>query len=856
MNPENITPIRKQYLEIKSQYPNAIVFFRLGDFYETFDEDAETTSRELDIVLTSRNAAKGQRVPMAGIPFHAADNYIARLISKGYHVAVCEQIGEQPKQGLFPRKVTKVITPGTIIDPGLIKSEKNNYLACISQNVSGYGFAYLDLSTGEFCVTEFAPDEKDKLNSEISRLLPSEILLAEGEADNNFGHFLVTFLPIWKFELGRCEQLLKRHFNISSLAAFGIHNHPLAISAAGSILGFVNENDPTAVDLLNHVRFYSTANFMQLDDHTRRNLELSDTHRGSDGKSSLLSVIDKTTTPMGKRLIRTWVNQPLVNLESINQRQKAVDFLFQNGLKRAELREILKKVSDLERIINRVISARSTPRDLVALRNSLEVLPQFPEILGEEKLALFFTPQARYEDCQDELHQLQNAIVDDPPANLLQSGFIKAGYSDELDELMESTAYSRQWISNLENIEKERTAIKTLKVGYNKVYGYYIEVSKSYLNQVPQEYIRKQTLVNAERFITPELKEYETLVLNAEERILELEKRLYDELCRFLTQSGEKILRVSQFIAHLDTLLSFAQTASDQNYVKPQLFEDKRLVIQAGRHPVVERTQQDVPFIPNDTLFQETDVVHIITGPNMSGKSTYLRQVALIVLLAQTGSYVPAEHAQIGLVDRIFTRIGAQDEIAAGQSTFMVEMVETANILHNATPRSLLILDEIGRGTSTYDGLSMAWAIIENIHNDPHLRARTLFATHYHELTQMADVFPGICNYCVAVSEIEGKILFLHKIIAGGADRSYGVHVAQLAGIPTHVIKRAYELLNRFENHSENNRAGSPAPVSQIPLFSQHDPITDELQNLELNTLSPIDALNKLYEWKRKLKRN
>jgi DNA mismatch repair protein MutS len=555
---------------------------------------------------------------------------------------------------------------------------------------------------------------------------------------------------------------------------------------------------------------------------------------------------------MGKRLIRNWINQPLIEIEPINRRLNAVDFLFKNGMIRGELRQHLKNMSDMDRINNRVLSGRSNPRDLLSLGNSFGTLPDIIQIFGDQNLALFSSSEATMQALQDEAVYLERAISEDAPANLFQSGVIRQGFSEELDQLVESTSHSRQWIADLENVEKKRTGIKTLKVGYNKVYGYYIEISRSYLKQVPAEYIRKQTLVNAERFITPELKEYETLVLNAEERILDLEKRLFDEICRFISRSADKIIQTSRFIARLDVLLAFAQTAADYRYTRPVLHDDNRLIIQQGRHPVVERSQQEIPFIPNDTLFQENEIIHIITGPNMSGKSTYLRQVALIVLLAQIGSFVPAEHAEIGLVDRIFTRIGAQDEIATGQSTFMVEMVETANILHNATRKSLLILDEIGRGTSTYDGLSMAWAIIENIHNNPRLQSRTLFATHYHELTQMSDIFPGIRNYSVAVSETEGKIIFLHKIIQGGADRSYGIHVAQLAGIPIHVIKRAYELLNKYESQTKDNRPPSAPFNTQIPLFIAQDPLLEELKIMELNNLSPIDALNKLYEWKSK----
>ena len=851
MTTEKITPVRKQYLQIKSQYPNAIIFFRLGDFYETFDNDAEIASKELDIVLTSRNVAKGQRIPMAGIPYHAANNYIARLINKGYHVAICEQIGDQPQKGLFSRKVIRVVTPGTLIDQELIKNDRNNYLACISSSEEGFGFSYLELSTGEFKVTQFTNENPhNKLKAEMSRISPSEVLIPESFNYLNGDGFFITKKPDWKFEPGRCEQFLLRHFGVSSIEGYGLKNKTLAISAAGSILDYILENEPTGNRLFNDLKFYSTEEYMLLDDYTRRNLELSDTIRSTNNKVSLLSIIDKTITPMGKRLIRNWINQPLIDIEEISKRHDAVDLFFQQGVMRAELRELMRKFIDLDRVINRIISNHSNPRDLVGLRASLRMIPNLVKIINEDYLESFTSPGHHYHDCTSEFELLSNAVVDEPPANFQHTGIFRPGYSEELDQLVESTTNSREWIANLEKSERERTGLKTLKVGYNKVFGYYLEISKSYLDKIPPEYIRKQTLINGERFITPELKEYETIVLNAEERIREIENRLYSELCSILAASAEKILEVSRFIAQLDVFQAFAQTASENKYTRPLMFEDTRLDIREGRHPVVEKSQQELSFIPNDAIFSENNMIHIITGPNMSGKSTYLRQVALIVLLAQIGSFVPADFAEIGIVDRIFTRIGAQDDITAGQSTFMVEMIETANILHNATTKSLLILDEIGRGTSTYDGLSMAWAILENIHNDPEIIARTLFATHYHELTQMAEILPRIKNFSIAVSETGGKIVFLHKIIDGGADRSYGIHVAQLAGIPTNVIKRAYELLDIYESESKNNRLQYKATTSQIPLFTTTNPLLEELIDLDLNSLSPIEALNKLFDWK------
>jgi DNA mismatch repair protein MutS len=850
---ENITPIRKQYLEIKKQYPNAIVFFRLGDFYETFDQDAEITSSELDIVLTSRNVAKGQRIPMAGIPFHAADNYISKLINKGFHVAICEQMGDQPEKGIFPRKVIRVVTPGTVIEPGLIKSESNNYLVSVISEATKAGFAFLDMSTGEFSVTEILLENSyNKVLNEISRLNPSEIILPESLNLHLENKYFITKIPDWKFEFGRCEQFLQNHFNVSSLNGFGLSNKPLAVSAAGSILNYIKDSDPASINLFNEIKVYSLDDFMVLDDTTRRNLELSETIRGGNEKGSLLQILDRTTTPMGKRLIRNWINQPLINSVSINKRLDAVDYFYNNGLQRSEIFSLLKSISDMERIINRVISGHAIPRDLVALRFSLGQIPKITSLLtqGFELIAQL---TGQMNSCREEYQILIDAIVDEPPATLQHTGVIRSGYSEELDSILSATKNSREWIANLETSEKARTGIKTLKVGFNKVYGYFIEITRSFVNQVPPEYIRKQTLVNAERYITPELKEYETLVLNAEERIREVEVRLFNELCRILANSSEKIMQTSKFIAVLDVIISFAQVALENKYSRPGIFDDTRLIISDGRHPVVEKTQSQISFVPNDTYFNNEEIIHIITGPNMSGKSTYLRQVALISLMAQIGCFVPVEKAELGIVDRIFTRIGAQDEIHAGQSTFMVEMTEMANILHNATDKSLLVLDEIGRGTSTYDGLSIAWSILEYIHNHPNLRSKTLFATHFHELTKLPEILPRIKNYNVAVNETGKQVVFLHKIIEGGADKSYGIHVAQLAGIPPAVIQRANYLLDKLQNEAKTIDMKDIHPTAQMPLFHTDNPVLTELREMDLNNLNPIEALNILFKWQKRL---
>jgi DNA mismatch repair protein MutS len=856
---EDITPIRKQYLEIKRQYPNAILFFRLGDFYETFDQDAETASRELDIVLTSRPVAKGVRVPMAGIPHHAAENYLQRLIEKGFHVAICEQVGDQPVKGLFPRQVTRVVTPGTVTEPGLLPGDENNYLACVVLGRLGQegddlaGIAYVDITTGEFAFSEFSGrDVLSGLRAELVRLNPAEILYPEGQwlGDGLPGH--LTPWPAWRFEPGRCAQVILNHFQASTLDGFGLQGMPYGLRAVGAVLQYVEQTQPASLKLLTRLSSYHFSEFMTLDAATRRNLELTETLRGGTTKGSLLGVLDHTITPMGKRMIQQWVSKPLLDVSRIRQRQEGVRYFFDEGVVRADFRARLKPLADLERLANRVVSGSATPRDLVALRHSLKSLPAIKNIFQDHQVSLDDLLGCFYL-CDEELQLLFAALADEPPATLQNVGVIRPGYSAELDGVIERTRYAREWIASLEQVERERTRIKTLKVGYNKVFGYYIEISRSNAEQAPPEYIRKQTLVNAERFITPELKEYETLVLNAEERIHEIEARLFREVCTLLAASSGKILQTARVLAELDVLASLAEAAAIRGYAQPEVVDEDVLIIHEGRHPVVELfLGEGERFVPNDIIFTPGERVRVITGPNMSGKSTYLRQAALITLMAQMGSFVPADQAKIGVVDRIFTRIGAQDEIHAGQSTFMVEMVETANILHHATPRSLLILDEIGRGTSTYDGVSIAWAVVEYIHNHPLLRSKTLFATHYHELTQLAELLPGVTNYNVAVSEADEKVIFLHKIVPGGADRSYGIHVGQLAGLPMPVVQRAGEILNQLQISSGKAVRLNPIMARQLALFPETNPLLDELKNLDINTLSPIEALNKLYEWKKK----
>jgi len=844
MTDNDFSPSRKQYLEIKRAHPNTILFFRLGDFYETFDEDAEITARELDIVLTSRTVGKGQRAPLAGIPYHAVENYLARLIEKGYHVAICEQIGDTPVKGLFPRKVVRVVTPGTVTEPGLLPGDANNYLASVIVSEKTASISYADITTGEFAVTELAIEA---LRAELTRLHPAEILFPDNQPLNDGIQGHKTPYPAWRFEPGKCEETLLSHFKSSTLEGFGIKGRSLPMRAAGTILQYLKETQPDSLTLLNSLRFYSINEFMTLDAATRRNLELDETLRG-ERKGSLLGTLDLTVTPMGKRMIHQWVSQPLLNVERIKRRQNGVQYFFDDGMKRMELRTALKPLADLERLVNRVLAGYAQPRDLVAMRDTLSQLPNITNVIGQGQVSAL----PKLELVNDELSLLQSAIDDDPPATLQNTGVMRPGYSAELDSVIDASKHARDWIANLESVERERTGIKTLKVGYNKVFGYYIEISRGAADKAPANYIRKQTLVNAERFITPEMKEYETLVLNAEERIREIELRLFKETCAVIGKSAFKLLQIARALAVLDVLSSLAETAALGGYVRPEVHEGSELEIHEGRHPVVEHSLHGERYIPNDVIFEKDEIVRVITGPNMSGKSTYLRQTALIVLMAQIGSFVPADSAKIGLVDRIFTRIGAQDEIHAGQSTFMVEMIEAANILHHATSRSLLILDEIGRGTSTYDGLSIAWGIIEYIHNHPHLRAKTLFATHYHELTQLADLLPGVRNYNVAVSEADNNVVFLHTIVRGGADRSYGIHVAQLAGLPSTVVQRANEIMAELEKSSGRAVRINPQAAQQAMLFPESSPLLDELKEIDVNSLSPIEALNKLFEWKMK----
>jgi len=745
-----------------------------------------------------------------------------------------------------------VVTPGTVIEPGLLQHHQNNYLATAFYQDNRAGMAYVDISTGEFAATELSgKDIHNQIRSEFFRLNPSEILWPESlpQIDGLPG-FISTY-ESWHFELGRCTETLQEHFGVATMDGFGMRGKPMAVRAAGAILAYLEDTQRQSLKLLDDLSTYTLADFMVLDAETRRNLELTETIRTGQTKGSLLSMLDDTRTPMGGRLLRAWVSKPLLDVGQIQKRQDAVSSLYQNGLMRAELLDALENFDDMERLTSRVISGHAIPRDLVAIRENLARLANLKAIFSDDFPGLAETLK-KIHPCKHQQSLLQAAIQDDPPATLIKTGIIRKGFSAELDNVLDSSKYAREWIGNLEKSEKERTGIKSLKVGYNKVYGYYIEVTKSNTDLVPEGYIRKQTLVNAERYITPELKEYETLVLNAEEQIHEIEGRVFTQVCDELAQGAKEMLETAHGLAELDAYCSLAETAALSGYHRPEVVKEKCLQITDCRHPVVEKLRTSERFVPNDAIMGADEIIRIITGPNMSGKSTFLRQVALIVLMAQMGSFVPAEKAKIGLVDRIFTRIGAQDEIHAGQSTFMVEMIEAANILHNASPRSLLILDEIGRGTSTYDGVSIAWAMVEFIHSHPDLKAYTLFATHYHELTQLADLLPGVRNYNVAVSESDGDVVFLHKIIPGGADRSYGIHVAQIAGLPKPVIQRANEILQQLEKSSGTTLQQTQTTRQQLTLFPENNPMLEAFKDLDINSLTPIEALNLLYDWKRR----
>ena len=800
-----LTPMLKQYHQIKSQYKDCILFFRLGDFYEMFFEDAKIASKILGIALTSRGHQNGKKVPMCGVPYHSANSYIGRLVNSGFKVAICEQV-EDPKKskGIVKREVVRIITPGSVIDEAEIDEKSNLYISAVYSDLkkNRFGISFLDLTTGEFRFTDLS--NLNLLKSELNRLLPAELLILKDDPlAEEFNEFRKEIID-QKIDLDTATSLLRKQFQVYSLEGFGCHEMPLGTIASGMIVYYMKETQKGFPAHIKEIRSYRISDYMFLDDATCRHLELLRNIRENKVEGSLFSILDRTNTPMGGRILKKWIIYPLINIEKIKERLSAVDELKKNPILRKRLREILKEIYDIERLNSKISLKRANPKDLIALKESLKNISPIKELLKNFKNEFILRLEEQLDPLSDIEKEIDGAIADDPPSTLREGGVIKEGYNKELDELIKISRDGKDWITEFIAKEQKRTGINNLKVGFNKVFGYYIEVSKANLKYVPPDYIRKQTLVNAERFITAELKEMEDKVLRADERRIELEHELFQALIERISKEGSRIKRTAEIIGILDVLCSLAQIAEENNYVHPEVYEGDEIDIRDGRHPVVEKTIKEEEFVPNDIRLNLRDQqVLIITGPNMSGKSTILRQTALIVLMAQMGSFVPASKAKIGLVDRIFTRIGASDDISKGQSTFMLEMNETANILRNATKKSLAILDEIGRGTSTYDGISIAWAVAEYLHDKG---IRTLFATHYHELTELAFSRPRIKNFNVAVKEDKGRIVFLRKLVPGGANKSYGIHVAKLAGLPDEVIDRAWQILTEMERKVRKKR--------------------------------------------------
>ncbi len=861
----NITPLIKQYLEIKAQHPDAILFFRLGDFYEMFFEDALVASKALEITLTTRDKGKKDAVPLCGVPYHKASYYIGKLVEQGFKVAVCDQMEEaQDTREIVKREVTRVVTPGLIVDPEVLEAKDNNFLLCLSGGGKRFGVAYLDLSTGEFKVTEV--EDRDTLQDEMERIRAKEILLPKLLEDQTFLKKLaprlegcrINYLEEWKFEYRNCYELLIQQFKTISLDGFGCQGLREGIEAAGAILSYLKANQKGELTHINRILPYKCHDYMIIDEATKRNLEIFQSQQRGEEKYSLLALLDQAMTAMGGRKLRSWLNYPLRDLKEIQQRLEAVEALKQKGQIRGDLRELLGKVYDLERLNSRVVVGSANARDLVALKISLQMVPGIKALLRD-----FNTQFPKIEEL-DELTEivelLEGAVAENPPLGLREGGLIKEGYDARLEELRAIRRDGKGWIARLEEKERARTGINTLKVGFNKVFGYYLEVTRSNLSRVPEDYIRKQTLTGAERFVTPELKEYEAKVLEAEEEIEDLEYRIFCRLRQDVANEAPRIQQTAELLARIDVLAALAEVASNNNYVRPEVEDSEEVRIEEGRHPVLERLRNLERFVPNDIYLNCTDSrLLIITGPNMAGKSTIIRQAALIVLMAQIGSFVPAKAARIGLVDRIFTRVGASDDLSRGQSTFLVEMSEAANILHHATNRSLIVLDEIGRGTSTFDGISIAWAVAEFIHD--RIGAKALFATHYHELVELALTKTGIKNFNIAVKEWNDQIIFLRKLVEGGSSHSYGIQVARLAGLPPEVLDRAKEILANLEQE-ELNEVGMPKlalskkkakepGTSQLQLFSSKpDKVREELERIDPTSLTPLEALNRLNELK------
>ena len=877
-----LTPMMKQYMETKSQYQDCILFYRLGDFYEMFFEDALTASRELEITLTGKNCGQEEKAPMCGVPYHAVEGYLNRLVSKGYKVAICEQV-EDPKttKGIVKREVVRIVTPGTNLDTQALDETKNNYIMCIVYIADRYGVSVADISTGDYFVTEI-PDSA-KLLDEIYRFSPSEIICNEAfymsgvDLDGMKDRLGITIysLESWYFDDEVCRKKLLEHFEVSSFAGLGLADYDCGIISAGALLQYLLETQKNSLSNLTHITPYAAGKFMMIDSSTRRNLELCETLREKQKSGSLLWVLDKTKTAMGARTLRKYVEQPLIDKTEIIRRLDAVQELKEQAISREEIREYLSPVYDLERLITKIAYGSANPRDLTAFRSSLEMLPALLYILQEMNAELLKDIAKDLDPLEDLCTLVKEAIREEPPIAMKEGNIINDGYNEEVDKLRRAKSDGKDWLAKLENDEREKTGIKNLKIKYNKVFGYYLEVTNSYKEMVPEYYTRKQTLANAERYITPELKELEDMILGAEDKLYALEYELYSEVRNLIAGQIERIQKTAKAVAALDAFASLALVAERNNYVRPKINEKGVIDIKEGRHPVVERMIPNEMFISNDTyLDDKKHRISIITGPNMAGKSTYMRQTALIALMAQIGSFVPAKSADIGLSDRIFTRVGASDDLASGQSTFMVEMTEVANILRNATSKSLLILDEIGRGTSTFDGLSIAWAVVEYISDSRLLGAKTLFATHYHELTELEGKIDNVNNYCIAVKEKGDDIVFLRKIVKGGADKSYGIQVAKLAGVPELVIGRAKEIVEELSDEDITARVSEIASkervvkkkpkvkkyddvdIAQMSLFDtvKDDDVLEELKNLDVGNMTPLDALNTIYRLQNKLK--
>lgn len=873
------TPMMQHYLKTHEEYKDCILFYRLGDFYEMFFDDAKVVSKELELTLTGKSCGAEERAPMCGIPYHAAETYLTRLVKKGYKVAICEQV-EDPKlaKGMVKREVTRVVTPGTTLNAQALDETKNNYIMCIAYIGDHYGISSADITTGDYYVTEV--DSERKLLDEVNKYQPTEIICNEAfyisgididDMKNRMG-IVIYSLDAWYFSDETAQMTLKDHFKVRDLEGLGLADYDSGVVAAGALLKYLYETQKTTLSNLVAIHPYTTGKFMIIDSSTRRNLELVETLREKQKRGSLLWVLDKTRTAMGARTLRSFVEQPLIERTEIEERYDAIDEFNTNAITREEIREYLNPVYDLERLITRVTYQTANPRDLIAFRNSIHMLPPIKTLMSDFQSPLL---KRLYEqlDTLDELYELiERSIAEEPPLTLHDGGILKEGYNEEVDRLRKAKTDGKSWLADLEAKEREKTGIKNLKIKYNKVFGYYLEVTNSFKDLVPGYFTRKQTLANAERFITPELKELEDVILGAEDKLIVLEYELFREVRQKVADEVVRIQKTAKAVAQIDVFASLATVAEQNNYCRPKLNEKGLIDIKDGRHPVVERMIQNEMFVANDTYLDNgSNRVSIITGPNMAGKSTYMRQSALIVLMAQIGSFVPAKSAKIGIVDRIFTRVGASDDLASGQSTFMVEMSEVANILRNATSNSLLILDEIGRGTSTFDGLSIAWAVVEHISNPRLLGAKTLFATHYHELTELEGKLNSVNNYCIAVKEKGDDIVFLRKIVKGGADKSYGIQVAKLAGVPDNVIERAKEIVEELSNNditeivqnisAEGSSKRSKPKLDEVDLEQislldtmDNDTILNELKELDLGQMTPIEAMNKLYELQNKVK--